>query len=225
MMLDDSGFSPNLTHDGQWVFSTIDTGLLFLQETEFRRSKAVYGYDLLPPAIYSDGHLAVADYAGVGFCRVNLWGEIQWHSQDNGFDGLVSLNQWDQAAVSNGRQSVFFDQQGHILGAYEKGACFAVYGTGWIALSENTLASLDSRGYILWEKKYSPPFQHLCLNQPITTQNGLIYVVDQKNILCLDKNGKTVFELALQTQESPRLSFLKEGLLCAIADNTLFWIA
>ena len=110
---DDSGFSPHLTYSGLPILSAI-AGAVYLLKKRLWHEIGVYGYDIVTPAVYPDNSLAIAGFAGRGFCRVGLEGEIQWATHLKEADLLPTLNHEHIAAVGsvNEKCSAFFKSGG-----------------------------------------------------------------------------------------------------------------
>jgi hypothetical protein len=222
--LDDSGMSPNLTLDGRPLISSILGEVFILSGGRWLPiGERGYGFDILCPAVYDDGSLAIAGYAGTGFCRVALDGAIHWQSNLRDADGLPTVHPSQVAAVGslNDGLSMFFAANGSVLGRYPYPATFAVYNDGWVALSKHHVARLTADGQELWGRTISMQRPCASVVQPIVDVDGYIYIRHDAGMLCLDGDGQTLFELSLPTTNPDPLSLIAPGVLASVADNKL----
>ena len=67
-MVDDSGFSPNLTNNGHLIVTGINGEVLNLNASGIKLLDASC-YDILPPAVYPDNSLAIAGYSPGQDCK------------------------------------------------------------------------------------------------------------------------------------------------------------
>lgn len=221
---DDSGFSPNLTHNGYLILSAI-TGEVYLFNEKRWHEIGPYGYDIVTPAVYPDNSLAIAGYAGQGFCRVSLDGTIQWRTSLHDADMLPTLNQEQIAAVGslNEHSSAFFNSDGEQIGAYRHAAKFAVYPDGgWVALSKQHLARLTFDGKEHWVREVAPDDSLSWVEQPVVDKDGFIFVRLQDGFLCCDAYGRTVFEIPLSFPPQGLMSIVAPGVLAYAQGNELF---
>ena len=224
LALDDSGMSPNLTLDGRPLISSILGEVFILSGGRWLPiGERGYGFDILCPAIYDDGSLAIAGYAGSGFCRVALDSTIHWQSNLRDADGLPTVHTSQVAAVGslNDGLSMFFAPGGSALGHYPHPAVFATYNDGWVALSRHRVARLTIDGQDLWGNTISIQHSRAGIVQPIVDVDGYIYIRHDNGLLCLDGDGKTLFELSLPTTNPDPLSLIAPGVLAIVADNKL----
>jgi outer membrane protein assembly factor BamB len=220
---DDSGYSPNLTYNGQLILTDVMGDVLIHKDTGWQEI-GVFGYDIVPPAIYPDNSLAISGYAHMGFCRVSLDGEIQWQTQLKYADLLPTLNYDYIAAVGSLDQgSAFFRSNGEQIGEYQYGSTFAVYPDGgWIALSKKRLARLTLEGQELWGCEVSADELLPFVEQPIVDKDGYIYVRQQTGFLCLDAHGNKIFEIEQPALAQNLMSIIGPGVLAYPIEDTLF---
>lgn len=221
---DDSGFSPNLTHNGFLILSAI-TGEVYLFKEKDWQEIGWYGYDIVAPAVYPDNSLAIAGYAGQGFCRVRLDGTIQWRTSLHDADLLPTLNQEHIAAVGslNDHASAFFNADGEQVGGYHQTAKFAVYPDGgWVALSKQQLARLTFDGKELWAREIAPVDSFGWGEQPVVDKDGFIFVRQQEGFLCCDARGRTAFEIPLSLPPQGLMSIVAPGVLAYAQGDALF---
>lgn len=138
--LDDSGVSPNVSHHGQIIVSSLD-GPVFSIHNNLVKEIGSFGNDIVVPAIYGDDSLAVSGYSESGFCRVRLDGERVWKTDYFAYhetDLAASINSQGITAVGsrNDGVSLFYSNGGELLGRYRGGSIFAEFSQyEWIALS------------------------------------------------------------------------------------------
>jgi hypothetical protein len=220
---EDSGYSPNLTYNGQTVV-TPSGGEVYLLEGNGWREMGVYGYDVLTPAIYPDNSLASAGYARQGFCWVAPDGTIIWRTALHEADLLPTLNRDEVAAIGslNEKRSAFFRPDGQQLGEYPHAATFAVYPDGgWIALSKERLARLTLEGKELWSRAIEHADTYTWVEQPVVDKDGFIFVREQEGYQCLDAQGKVVFEVRLARPTEGLASIVASGVIAYVQEGEL----
>src|SRR5713226_9118108 len=220
---DDSGYSPNLTYSGLPILSAI-CGEVYILKKHLWHEIGVYGYDIVTPAVYPDNSLAIAGYAGTGFCRVNLDGKRQWTTQVKKADKLPTLNHEHIAAIgSDDGYSAFFRSDGEQIGEYNHAAKFAVYNDGgWIALSKQRLARLTTDGREVWGCEICPGENLSFVEQPIVDRDGFIFVRQKEGFLCCDAHGHTAFEVKLPALPQGLMSILAPRTMAYVLENELF---
>lgn len=221
---DNSGFSPNLTYSGLPILSA-RTGEVYLFKKNRWQEIGVYGYDVVTPAVYPDNSLAITGYAGRGFCRVSLDGEIQWTTHLEDADLLPTLNAEHIAAVGslNDKHSAFFRSDGEQIGEYHHAAKFATYPDGgWIALSEQRLARLTLEGRELWGCEMCRGDTLTFVEQPLVDRDGFIFVRQKEGFLCCDAYGHHVFEVKLPIPSQGLMSIVAPGVVAYVMENELF---
>ncbi len=221
---DDSGFSPNLTYNGLLLLSAV-TGEVYLFTKNQWQEIGIYGYDIVTPAVYPDNSLAIAGFAGKGFCRVSLDGEIHWRTHLQEADLLPTLNQEQIAAVGSldEKCSAFFRPDGQQIGEYHHAAKFAVYPDGgWVALSKQRLARLTLEGREVWGCEICPAASLSFVEQPLVDKDGFIFVRQQEGFLCCDAQGRVVFEVKLAHPPQGLMSIVAPGVVVYTQENELF---
>jgi outer membrane protein assembly factor BamB len=221
---DDSGGSPNLTESGLLILPS-PLGAVYLFRDNQWQEIGYFGYDIVTPAVYPDHSLAIAGYAGKGFCRVSLEGAIQWSTSFRDADLLPTLNQEQIAAVGslNDGCSAFFTPDGKLIGSYPHAATFAVFPDGgWVALSKQRLARLTYNGKELWGRDICPADSLNWIEQPLVDQEGFIFIRQKDGFLCWDAHGRTAFEVTLPQPPQGLLSIIAPGVLAYAQENELF---
>jgi hypothetical protein len=222
--LDDSGMSPNVTQDGYPLVPSVTGELYILRDGLWATvGDRGYGFDILCPALYADGSLAVAGYYGTGFCRVELDGRIRWQTDLREADRLPTINRAQVAAVGslNDKVSVFFAPDGSRLGRYPRAAVFTAYGDEWIALSASRVARVTTLGEELWAREVSVHRLLAGVMQPVVDVDGYIYIRHDAGVLCCAPDGATVFELALPATLPDPVSIIAPGVLAVIHGDML----
>jgi hypothetical protein len=223
-LMDDSGPSPNVTRSGVPILSTIAEGV-FAWEPDGLRRIGVFGYDVVPPAIYDDDSLAIAGYAGSGFCRVGFAGERRWTTELREADLLPSIQTSQVAAVGsrNDRCSVVYSASGDPLGVHPCAAVFAEYPDGgWIAVSDCAIARIDAAAEKVWWSEIATTLHWGTLG-PIVDAAGNIYVQDGESLVALDPGGTAMFSVWLGKSVGP-LFPATPGRFAVIADGVLRFI-
>jgi outer membrane protein assembly factor BamB len=223
--LDDSGLSPNVTHSGWPLVSTPLGNIYVLREDQWVAiGDGEYGYDLVTPALYDDGSLAVAGYYGAGFCRVDLDGTMRWRSQFQEADLVPTVNRRQVAAVGslNDAASALFAANGAQVGEYNHAAVFAAYGDEeWIAVSKTRLARLAADGSEIWGQGISMQRARGSIVQPIVDAEGYIFVRHDDGVRCCDAEGRSVFEVTLPSARPDPISIVASGLIACVAGDEL----
>jgi outer membrane protein assembly factor BamB len=198
--LDDSGPAPNIDQHGRLTLTAITGELLRFEKSGVEELRAC-GYDILPPAFYGDGTMAVSGYAGIGLVRLDEHGKTLWKAQLDEPDLLPSISSAGVLAAGslNDSSSVFVAPDGKLLARYKRPAVFAEAPDGdWIALSKNALARVRSSGRIVWEHELKPAINTSWgALQPIVDAEGRIYVPTAKGISAFDEKGRSCFRLDL----------------------------
>lgn len=223
-LMDDSGPSPCVTAAGVPVLSTIAEGVFAWEPAGLRRLGA-FGYDVVPPAVYRDDTLAIAGYAGRGFCRASLAGELLWTTELTEADLLPSINSSQHAAVGsrNDRCSVLYAASGATLGIHPCAAVFAEYPDGgWIAVSDCAVARIDSSANKIWWAEIATSLRWGVLG-PIVDPSGMIYVQDGETLVALDANGTAKFSVWLGKSVGPVFP-AGAGRFAVVADGVLRFI-
>lgn len=225
---DDSGLAPNLTRRGQLIATSINGRVAVATR---RRWKTVghFGYDILPPAVYNDGSLAIAGYAWTGFCRVKLDGTFVWQTDFREADLLPCINRQQIAAVGalNENRSLFFAPDGQEVGSYDRAAVFAEHLDGtWIAYSGGVVARLTGTGQRIWEQ--AAGLEHVAYiwsnYQPIVDRAGCVYLVGADGIMGLDPDGAALFTVPTDGVQVIGLSLVAEQTLACIVNDELWLV-
>ena len=196
--MDDSGFSPNVTYSGSLI-STSMFGDVSVRQSERWEEIGIFGYDILPPAVYDDDSLAISGYAWSGLCRVDLKGDIAWQ-REHYTDLLPSLNSHQVVAAGSldDEKSIFVGPGGEKVGEYGAPAVFAEHSDNtWIALSKDRIARVASDGTVIWGRllEESNGANWSRTTQPIVDIVGRIYAAIGNAIACYDAQGSAVFTL------------------------------
>ncbi|WAS96710.1 hypothetical protein [Nannocystis punicea] len=195
---DDSGISPNVTHAGAPIITT-PGGEWIVWEEPTARVLSAGAYDILPPALFADGSLALACYAGDGLCRVRPSGERLWRAGPRDADLLPTVNRAQVCAVGslNDECSLLLSPEGRPKGEHPVPAVFAEYhDMGWIAVGERQVARLDPRGASMWTADLAHGLRWGVYGA-IVDRQGRVYVQDDGALLGLDPRGRRLFELRL----------------------------
>lgn len=219
--------SPNLTYHGFPLTVSAVGRVSVLQSTGWQSVREDFGYDVATPAVYPDNSLAIAGYAGTGFCRVSLDGQLYWTTPLKDADLLPTINQAQIAAVGslNDQVSAFFTPEGEQLGEYQHAATFAEYvDGGWIALSKHRLARLTVEGKELWSFPVNPMRSWSWgSHQPIVDRDGYLFVRQAQSFLCCDAQGTPVFEVPLpEAAELCFVSIIAPGVLAYVQQDALW---
>lgn len=224
--LDNSGTSPNLTLDGRLII-TSRLGEVCLSSGQGWQRVGNFGYDIVPPALFDDGSLAISGYAGKGFCRVGLDGELIWQTSLHDADLLPTVNQHQFSAVGsiNDEISAIFSPSGERIGQYEQPAVFAEYiDAQWIALSHQSIARLSPAGELIWQHPLKTDIMWGAL-QPIVDQQGRIYAAGKRGIICFDPKGSILFTFPTNGQIASSLSIIAPSKLAFIVANQFIVLA
>lgn len=214
---DDSEFSPNLTYSGFPILSLV-AGDVYVLKNNLWHEIGIYGLDIVTPAIYPDNSLAIAGYAGAGFCRVGLDRKKHWTTQVKMADKLPTLNHEHIAAIgSDDGYAAFFRSDGKQIGEYKHSATFAEYiDGGWIALSRQRIARLTTNGREIWGNDICRGNNLTFVEQPIVDRDGFIFVRHQDGYQCYNAQGHIAFEV--------KLPAIPQGLMSIIAPNTMAYV-
>lgn len=221
--LENSGYSPNLTKNGELLVTSV-TGEIFLINLAEQANLGDFGYDLLPPAIYSDGSLAIAGYNGRGFCQMSAKGEIIWNSSFSEPDLLPCISQHNITAIGslNDQQSAFYSFDGTCLGTYPRSSIFAEYSEDtWIARSKQYVAKITTTGKECWGVSLNDTINSWMLSQPIVDFLGHIYLLDDTNLICLNGQGETLFTIELNDRPNGELCAIAPGMLAIVCGDKL----
>jgi hypothetical protein len=223
IMGDDSGYAPNVTPTGLLVLSTIAGDIIVVAEQDAREMEMGFGYDLLPPAVYADGSLAVGGYYGTGFCRVQPDGQFRWRTTFHEADLRPTLNRQEVAAVGslNDGETRFFAPDGQWMGTYRRAATLAAYGNdGWIDAATGVLTRLALTGEIRWQQTLvgSP------VHPPIVDADGRIYVLTRDALQGWDGSGRPLFVRPLDGAPVYDLALIAPSRLAALGDSVLLLV-
>lgn len=224
--LDDSGPSPNLTRHGALILICPTGDVAYVRRGRWQ-DIGVFGYAIVPPAVYDDGSLAIAGYSYKGLCRVRLDGTVLWQTPLRDADLLPTLNDQQVVAVGslNDHLSAFFASDGQQVGNYRRAACFAEYvDGGWIALSKTHVARLTSQGRVVWEQPVEKRDLWRRSPQPVVDSSGRAYVAATDGLACFGANGTRLFALQMAANQLLGLSIVAEGTLACIVDDDLLLI-
>jgi outer membrane protein assembly factor BamB len=223
-LMDDSGPSPCVTAAGVPVLTTIAEGVFAWEPAGLRRLGR-FGYDVVPPAVYGDDSLAIAGYAGSGFCRVRLSGEKVWATELAEADLLPTISSSQHAAVGsrNDRCSALYAASGETLGIHPCAAVFAEYPDGgWIAVSDCAVARIDKSARKIWWAEIATSLRWGVLG-PIVDPAGMIYVQDGESLVALDPGGTAKFSVWLGKSVGPVFP-AGPGRFAVVADGVLRFI-
>jgi hypothetical protein len=222
LSLDDSGPSPCVTDSGKLVISSPLGDVMWLDGAIWR-SIGVFGYDILPPAVFADGTLAIAGYYHSGYCRADLSGRMIWETGFLEADLLpsVALNQCSAVGSVNDHASIVVSPDGEVLGRYERAAVFAEHIDGkWVALSEGRIALLGNTGNVIWQKDI-PIKRTWGALQPIVDSQGNIYAPIEGGVVGFDPKGNERFRCRLSGGTPNSLSMIDKGKLAFVVDDQL----
>lgn len=222
---DDSGPSPNLSWAGEPIVSSPTGDVCILREGEWHEIGA-FGYDVLPPAIYHDGSLAISGYYGDGFCRVQPSGKVVFRTRFKEADLLPCLNREQVAAVGalNVHESCFVDHAGKVLGSYPEACVFADYTSDWVALERaSCLSRITSAGKILWRREL-PLVTDWGLRQPVVDATGRIYAAVVGGVAALDSEGNSLFVLQDGTDRAGPPAIIQPGQIAMVSGQRLLFV-
>lgn len=222
---DDSGPSPNISWENEPILTSPMGEVRILRGGEWHQI-GVFGYDVLPPALYPDGTLAISGYYGKGFCRVQPSGKFVFRSGLKEADLLPSINAELVAAVGslNQDRSCFFDQEGRELGSYPSACVFADYAGAWVALErQGFLSLLTSQGETLWRREL-PLVSDWGLCQPVVDAAGRTYATVEGGVAALDPQGKLLFLLQAGAEQAGPPAIVRPGLLAMVVGQRLLFI-
>lgn len=222
---DDSGPSPNLSLCGEPIMTSPEGPVSVLRDWSWH-DLGVFGYDVVGPAVYDDGSLAIAGYFGHGFCRVDTDGTILFRSGIRETDLLPCVNRAQTAAVGslNKSRSWFFDPIGRELGSYPAPCLFAEYpGNQWVAAGSESLSRLTQEGEVVWRREL-PIAGDWGLRQPLVDAEGHIYATLLAGVIGLDPDGKRLFQLQLGAARVGPPTIIAPGRLALLAEDELLLI-
>ena len=184
-------------------------------------------YDIVPVAVYDDLSLGVCGYAGAGYCRVRLDGELMWKSGLENADLVPTIHSLGQrAAVGsvNDNGSLIVSCAGDVLGDHDEAAVFAAYPDGgWIALSRHSVARLSATGTALWRHPIDAQLSWGAV-APLVDRHGAIFVVDGDSLMSFAPSGARALTLKLGAISGP-LAPVGPGTMAVVVDDELCWIA
>jgi hypothetical protein len=218
LALDDSGPSPNLTHDGQ-VLVTAPGGDVARLGPRGWSALGVFGYDIVPPVVYDDDTLGVSGYAGRGYCRVDLHGLTRWRSNLQDADLTVALSDDQTAAVPslNDGLTRFFASDGSVRAEFGAAAvCSSVGGGGWIAAAEQRLVRLTADAQVLWSLDAQGDATPWGVAQVPVDAQGRAYLGQDGALWGIDPHGGRLF--TLKTPKGPI------GALSLVAPRLAAWV-
>jgi outer membrane protein assembly factor BamB len=222
LSLDDQGPSPCVTESGTLVISS-PTGEVMWLDGAVWRPIDVFGYDILPPAVFADGTLAISGYSGSGYCRIELSGRSVWKAElaDPDLLPTVASNQCSAVGCLNYKVSIFVSPRGEVLGRYARAAVFAEHNSGgWVALSDGCIALLGSTGNVIWQKDI-PIKRTWGACQPVVDSQGNIYAPIEGGVVGFDPDGDERFRYRLSGAQPDSLSMIAPGKLAFVIDNHL----
>jgi hypothetical protein len=197
---DDSGISPCLVPADREdvLIATSPGGEVFRRDADRWVELGTFGYDILPPAVFSDGSLGLAGYAGHGYCRVELSGQVRWRSGFSEADLLVTVSSSQHSAVGsvNEARSELYTPEGRLLGRYAHPAVFSEHPDGWVALSDGLVAQLALDGTAHWQQPL-PVKRGWGGLQIITDPRGHLYVPGEDGVTALSPSGEPLFHVPL----------------------------
>jgi len=213
---DDSGPSPNVAPEGVYVggqFCMVRWNGAALEELGPN-----CGYDILPPAFFSNGDFGMASYYGEGLCRVESGGSLVWAAPPHQLDTLVVINQRDEVACSslNDNCSVVVGAYGRELWRINVRAHFSCCPDGgWVALSRGKIRRLDPAGRDLWTRaaEVEPDWG---LQQAVVDDRGWVYAPCRTGLTAWDEEGRPVFQTSLPDGSPSGLCPVAPGLLALI---------
>jgi outer membrane protein assembly factor BamB len=220
---DDSGLAPNCDTEGIPILTTIHGSVSRWNYTGLHEI-GMFGYDIVPVAVFADNSLAIAGYSYKGFCRIHQNGTLIWQTTLKDADLLPTINQQQFSVVGslNDRCSMIFTPDGTPIGTYPHPALFAEYHDGgWIALSEKAIARLSTSGSVQWQHTIAAP--RWSRSQPLVDSNGQVYVATEQHIVAFAGNGHKVFEIELDAEPGP-LFPVRAGVLATIVGDELIFV-
>ncbi|MCA9609049.1 MAG: hypothetical protein KC619_25785 [Myxococcales bacterium] len=151
---DDSGLSPNLTHDGA-LLVTYNTGEVVRFADGARRELGVFGYDVVPPAVGADDALVIAGYAGAGLVCVAPDGSRRWRAGIEYADMVPAVDAEGFVVVgsNNDARSFVVSPEGRVVATLDGVAAFAeATGGDWLARRRDGLARVRRDGSCIWSR-------------------------------------------------------------------------
>lgn len=202
--IDTDGSSPNLTRAGRVVLVN-SLGALWLQGARRRTALGAFGYDLPMPALYEDGSMAVAGYAGTGLVRIAASGQVLWRAPLRDADLLPAIDADGVVATGslNERCSLFVASDGAVCGRYGAAATFAsASGGDWYARSRDALARVSRTGEVRWVvsalSKVGLMFHGGA--RLLRDVEDRVYALDGDRLLACGPTGDVVFQVELPAE-------------------------
>ena len=200
----DCGPSPNISREGVVLAGQ---GEIFVWDNERLRSLGDFGFDIVHPAIYPDGTLAVAAYAGLGLSRIALDGNILWSTQPEDADRLTVINLHDEVACAslNDHITVVVDAEGVELWRYPRVATFSCHPDGgWNALAKGRVERLSRSGQGVWSAPLET-WPDSGSTQAIADIRGNLYIPCRQGLAAFDPDGQLLFQTNFTRGEPPAL--------------------
>lgn len=217
--------SPNILNNNKLILNTRCGSVLLLEEEKMEELKDIYGYDILPPAIDSEGSMIFSAYYGNGLIKIDKFGNKIWEINYKEADLIPTINTKNNSAVGslNLNESIFVSFEGEIIGKYKKASIFSEFlDDEWIALSEDGVARVKNNGEIIWEYKFKENIRlKWGSNQAIVDKELNTYVINKNLLVGLNKYGDEILKFKFFKDEPKYFSIIKDGICAVIVDNKL----
>ena len=225
---DDTGYSPNLTHEGELVLTGIMGEVVVVERGgAVRRVWEQGGCDIVPPVIYPDGSLGLCGYSSLGYRRVLPSGVALWASGVPDADLLPCLSERGVVAFgeTNTGLSHLFDAEGTRLGTLAGEALFADAGQGrFVAVGREQVQLVDAGGAVLWRHDLPPDERKAWYRLPAIDGTATAFVADRGHVEALElETGRTRWSLALPGLTSG-VTLLGDGLGAVVQGGDLLLV-
>lgn len=215
---DDSGLSPNVTDTGALVLTQVMGPVEWFIDGQVR-DMGIFGYDIVPVALFADDAMVISGYAGSRLVCVDPDGARRWRvDMDADMLPAIDADGFVAAGSVNEQRSVIVAPDGSVAGAVDGAAAFAEGSNGdWFARFKTGLSRVRRDGSPVW----TVPCEVLRglrwgAQAPIADAAGRVYVLAPDALLALDADtGAEIFRAPLGGAPRAALALVAPG-LCAI---------
>jgi hypothetical protein len=226
---DDSMLAPNVTHGGALVLTHMTGTVELFADGQRRELDGVFGYDIVPPAIYPDDAMAIAGYAGTGLICVTTDGTRRWSTDLKDTDHLPAIDVHGFAAVGslNDQRSIIVAPDGTLVGSIPRTGTFAEAEAGdWFVRTRDMLARVRRDGSPVWMERHSAsPELRWGAQAPVADAAERVYTLATSSLIARDaRKGNAAFHAELGGAPASALALVAPGLAALLVGQRLLLI-
>ncbi len=189
---DDSGVAPTPLSPGYVI--TCIMGDVHIVESGQSRCLGNFGYDIVPPAVFSNGDLLISGYGEAGLVRIGQDGRRSWSVTKISPDYVPTINGHSECAVGckNQKTSFVVASDGTLLFRIPESRIFGVDSQErWVSASDSVLSVHSRDAQEIWSVDIKAKFGWGGCGF-VVDRDDAILLVDDGELCAFQEGSKTV---------------------------------